>query len=53
MYVLDVSENTAKRVINRRSDMNGFKNPKDIMLLIEIGKIEWGEWIKKGIVIVI
>jgi len=53
MYVLDISENTAKRVINRRSDMNGFKNPKDIMLLIEIGKIEWGEWIKKGIVIVI
>ena len=53
VYVLDISENTAIRVINRRSDMNGFKNPKDIMLLIEIGKIEWGEWIKKGIVIVI
>ena len=53
MYVLEISEHTAIRVINRRSDMNGFKNPKDIMLLIEIGKIEWGEWIKKGIVIII
>ena len=53
MYVLEISENTAIRVINRRSDMNGFKNPKDIMLLIDIGKIEWGEWIKRGIVIVI
>lgn len=53
MYVLEISENTAIRVINRRSDMNGFKNPKDIMLLIEIGKIEWGEWIKRGVVIVV
>ena len=53
MYVLEISENTAIRVINRKNDMNGFKNPKDIMLLIEIGKIEWEEWIKKGIVIVV
>jgi endonuclease YncB( thermonuclease family)/DNA uptake protein ComE-like DNA-binding protein len=40
MHVLEISENTAIRVINRKNDMNGFKNPKDIMLLIEIGKIE-------------
>jgi DNA uptake protein ComE-like DNA-binding protein len=53
MYVLEISEHTAIRVINRRSDMNGFKNPKDITLLIEIGKIEWEEWIKRGIVIII
>ena len=53
MHVLEISENTAIRVINRKNDMNGFKNPKDIMLLIEIGKIEWGEWIKRGIVIVL
>jgi len=53
MYVLAISEHTAIRVINRRSDMNGFKNPKDITLLIEIGKIEWEEWIKRGIVIII
>ena len=53
MYVLAISEHTAIRVINRRSDMNGFKNPKDITLLIEIGKIEWEEWIKMGIVIII
>jgi len=53
MHVLEISENTAIRVINRKNDMNGFKNPKDIMLLIEIGKIEWGEWIERGIVIVL
>jgi DNA uptake protein ComE-like DNA-binding protein len=53
MYVLAISEHTAIRVINRRSDINGFKNPKDITLLIEIGKIEWEEWIKRGIVIII
>lgn len=53
MYVLEINENTAIRVINRKNDMNGFKNPKDIMLLIEIGKIKWEEWIKRGIVIII
>ena len=53
MYVLEISENTAMRVINRRNDMKRFKNPKDIMLLIEIGKIEWEEWIKRGIVILV
>jgi lipopolysaccharide export system protein LptA len=53
MYVLEINENTAMRVINRRNDMKRFKNPKDIMLLIEIGKIKWEEWIKRGIVIIV
>jgi len=53
MYVLEISEHTAIRVIERRHDMKGFKSPKDIMLLIEIGKIEWEEWIKRGIVIIV
>jgi len=53
MYVLEISEHTAIRVIGRRNEMNGFKNPKDITFLIEIGTIKWEEWIKKGIVIVV
>ena len=53
IYVLEISEHTAIRVIGRRNEMNGFKNPKDITFLIEIGTIVWEEWIKKGIVIVV
>ena len=53
MYVLEISEHTAMRVIGRRNDMNGFKNPRDITFLFEIGTIEWEEWIKRGIVIII
>ena len=53
MYVLEIGKNTAMRVIDRRNDMNGFKNPKDITFLIEIGTIKWEEWIKRGIVITI
>jgi len=51
--VLEISEHTAMRVIERRNKMDGFKNPRDITFLFEIGTIEWEEWIKRGIVIVI
>jgi hypothetical protein len=51
--VLEISENTAMRVIERRNKMNGFKNPGDITFLFEIGTIVWEEWIKRGIVIII
>jgi len=51
--VLKISEHTAMRVIERRNKMNGFKNPRDITFLFEIGTIEWEEWIKRGIVIII
>ncbi|MCK4339192.1 MAG: FxLYD domain-containing protein [Candidatus Cloacimonetes bacterium] len=53
MYVLEISEHTAMRVIGRRKDMNGFKNPRDITFLFEIGTIEWEEWIERGIVIIV
>ena len=51
--VLEISEHTAMRVIERRNKMDGFKNPRDITFLFEIGTIELEEWIKRGIVIVI
>ncbi|MBA7545090.1 hypothetical protein ES705_37453 [subsurface metagenome] len=51
--VLEISEHTAMRVIERRNKMNGFKNPRDITFLFEIGTIEWEEWIERGIVIVV
>ncbi len=51
--VLEISEHTAMRVIERRNKMNGFKNPTDITFLFEIGTIEWEEWIERGIVIVV
>ena len=51
--VLEISEHTAMRVISRRKEMEGFKNPKDITFLFEIGMIEWEEWIKRGVVIII
>jgi hypothetical protein len=53
MYVLEISEHTAMRVIERRKDMNRFKNPRDITFLFEIGTIEWEKWIERGIVIII
>ena len=49
--VLEISEHTAMRVIERRNKMNGFKNPRDITFLFEIGTIEWEKWIERGIVI--
>ena len=49
--VLEISENTAMRVIERRNKMNGFKNPRDITFLFEIGTIEWEKWIERGVVI--
>jgi DNA uptake protein ComE-like DNA-binding protein len=51
MYVLEISEHTAMRIIDRRKEMNGFKNPKNITFLFEIGTIQWEEWIKRGVVI--
>ena len=51
MCVLEISEHTAIRVISRRKEMEGFKNPKDITFLFEIGTIEWEKWIERGIVI--
>ena len=49
--VLEISEHTAMRVIERRNKMNGFKNPRHITFLFEIGTIEWEKWIERGIVI--
>jgi DNA uptake protein ComE-like DNA-binding protein len=50
---LGVSEHTAKRIIELRYELEGFKDPKDITKLIEIGTIEWEEWIEEGIIIII
>jgi len=43
IQVLGVSEHTAKRIIELRCDMGGFKDPKDITKLIEISTIELEE----------
>lgn len=53
IQILGVSEHTAKRIIELRYDMGGFKDPKDITKLIEIGTIEWEEWIEEGIIITV
>jgi DNA uptake protein ComE-like DNA-binding protein len=53
IQVLGVSEHTAKRIIELRYELEGFKDPKDITKLIEIGTIEWEEWIEEGIIIII
>jgi len=49
--VLEISEHTAMRVIERRNKSDGFKNPRDITFLFEIGTIVWEKWIERGIVI--
>jgi len=36
-----------------RYDPEGFKDPKDITKLIEIGTIEWEEWKEQGIIITV
>jgi len=51
IQILGVSEHTAKRIIELRYGMGGFKDLKDITKLIEIGTIEWEEWIEEGIII--
>jgi DNA uptake protein ComE-like DNA-binding protein len=53
IQVLGVSEHTAKRIIELRYELGGFKEPKDITKLIEIGTIEWEEWIEEGIIITV
>jgi phosphatidylserine/phosphatidylglycerophosphate/cardiolipin synthase-like enzyme len=51
--ILQLSEPLAQKIIALRDELGGFKDPKDITKMIEIGNIEWEEWIEEGIIITV
>lgn len=51
--VLQISEPLARNIIALREKLGGFKEPKNILQLPELTKLDWREWEKEGIVIIV
>ncbi len=50
--ILQISQPLAQKIINlRESQCGGFKEPKDLLQLLELTKLDWKEWEEEGIVI--
>jgi len=51
--ILQISESLAQKIIALREELGGFKEPKDLTKLLEITTLEWKEWTKAGIIIMV
>ena len=51
--ILQISEPLAQKIIALREKLGGFKEPKNILQLPELTKLDWREWEKEGIVIIV
>jgi phosphatidylserine/phosphatidylglycerophosphate/cardiolipin synthase-like enzyme len=51
--VLQVSEPLARKIIALREELEGFKEPQDLIQLPEITYLEWEEWKEQGIIIIV
>jgi len=49
--ILQISESLARKIIALREELEGFKEPKDLLQLTELTDLDWGEWEKEGIMI--
>jgi len=49
--ILQISEPIARKIINLREKLGGFKELKDLLQLPELTNLEWEEWEEQGIVI--
>ena len=50
---LQISDPLARKIINLREELGGFKDPQDLTHLSEITNLEWGEWKEQEITITI
>ena len=49
LKVLKISEPLAQKIINLRNELNGFKDPKDLLKIPELTNIDLREWEEEGI----
>jgi len=48
---LQINDPLAQKIIALRNELDGFKEPKDLLKLHEITPLEWQEWAEEGITI--
>jgi len=51
--ILQISEPLAQKIIVLRDELGGFKEPKDLIQLLEITNLEWEEWKEESIIITV
>ncbi len=51
--ILQISEPLAQKIINLREELEGFKEPQDLLQFTEITNLEWEEWKEEGIIITV
>ena len=51
--ILQISEPLAQKIIALREELGGFKEPKDLLQLLEITNLEWEEWKEESIIITV
>ncbi len=51
--ILKINEPLARKIINLRAKLGGFKDPQDLTQLPEITNLKWREWKGEGIIITI
>ena len=50
--ILQISDPLAQKIITLRNSLNeGFKEPKDLLQLLELTNLDWQEWEEQGIII--
>jgi len=47
--VLQISEPLARKIVNLREELGGFKNSKDLIQLPELTNLDWHEWSEEGV----
>jgi len=50
--ILQISEPLVRKIIALREELEGFKNPQDLLQLPAITNLEWKEWKEEGIIII-
>jgi len=53
MKVLQIGKLFAQRIISLREELGEFKEPRELLQLPEITKLEWDEWEEEGIIITV
>jgi len=51
--ILKISKPIVRKIINLREELGGFKDLKELTQLPELTNLEWKEWEKEGIEIVV
>jgi len=51
--ILQISEPLARKIITLREELEGFKEPKDLLQLPELNNLKWKEWAEERIIITV